>query len=144
MPPPQMTILNAPLRDACIARRERTNTPTQALLLLNEPEYMKAARQLATGVLQQPAEKRIEFAWETVTSKLPDEKEAAVLNSLLTDLQAKYSANPNLIDEMLEDNGTSAESSSAEPLSGEAKSELAAWTILINTLYNLDITKTRE
>ena len=44
MPPPQMTILNAPLRDACIARRERTNTPAQALLLLNEPEYLKAAR----------------------------------------------------------------------------------------------------
>ncbi|MFV1981077.1 MAG: PSD1 and planctomycete cytochrome C domain-containing protein, partial [Rhodothermia bacterium] len=47
MPPPQMTILNAPSREACIARRERTNTPLQALLLMNEPEYLKAARHLA-------------------------------------------------------------------------------------------------
>ena len=45
IPPPQMTILNSPIRDACISRRERTNTPTQALLLLNETEYMKAASQ---------------------------------------------------------------------------------------------------
>ena len=44
MPPPQMTILNAPIRDACVARRERTNTPSQALLLLNESEYLKSAR----------------------------------------------------------------------------------------------------
>ncbi|HRX82872.1 MAG TPA: DUF1553 domain-containing protein, partial [Pirellulaceae bacterium] len=47
MPPPQMTILNAPTREACIARRERTNTPLQALLLLNEPEYVKSSRHLA-------------------------------------------------------------------------------------------------
>ena len=47
MPPPQMTILNAPIRDSCIARRERTNTPSQALLLLNETEYLNAARTLA-------------------------------------------------------------------------------------------------
>ena len=61
MPPPQMTILNAPFRDACVARRERTNTPTQALLLLNESEYLNAARQLAVVVVQQPAEQRLEF-----------------------------------------------------------------------------------
>ncbi|MGY8687302.1 MAG: DUF1553 domain-containing protein, partial [Verrucomicrobiales bacterium] len=53
MPPPQMTILNAPSREACIARRERTNTPLQALLLLNEQEYVKAARHLAYQVLTQ-------------------------------------------------------------------------------------------
>ncbi|MCA9031875.1 MAG: DUF1553 domain-containing protein, partial [Planctomycetaceae bacterium] len=51
MPPPQMTILNAPSREECIARRERTNTPLQALLLLNETEYLKAARQLALNIL---------------------------------------------------------------------------------------------
>ncbi len=54
MPPPQMTILNAPTREACIARRERTNTPLQALLLMNEPEYLESgsaprARTIATS-----------------------------------------------------------------------------------------------
>ena len=43
LPPPQMTILNAPTREDCTARRERTNTPLQALLLMNEQQYMKAA-----------------------------------------------------------------------------------------------------
>ena len=47
IPPPQMTILNAPMRDSCVARRERTNTPSQALLLLNEPVYFLAGRKLA-------------------------------------------------------------------------------------------------
>ncbi len=51
MPPPQMTILNAPTREACITRRERTNTPLQALLMMNEPEYLKAARYLAHRVI---------------------------------------------------------------------------------------------
>ena len=51
MPPPQMTILDAPSREACIARRERTNTPLQSLLLMNEPEYLKAARHLAHNTI---------------------------------------------------------------------------------------------
>ena len=72
MPPPQMTILNAPIRDACVSRRERTNTPSQALLLLNESEYMKAARNLAMTVLVPKEAKpslRIAFAYETITSR---------------------------------------------------------------------------
>ena len=78
MPPPQMTILNAPIRDACVSRRERTNTPSQALLLLNESEYLKAARNLAMTVLIPKDAKpiqRIAFAYETITSKLPDKEE---------------------------------------------------------------------
>ncbi len=50
-PPPQMTICDAPTREACVARRERTNTPLQALLLLNEEEYLQAARQLAENTM---------------------------------------------------------------------------------------------
>ena len=139
MPPPQMTILNAPFRDACVARRERTNTPTQSLLLLNESEYFKAARQLAITVLEQPLGKRFEFAWESITSQLPDEKEASIMKSLLDGLNEKYAANPALADELCEDLDAS-----NQPLSSEAKARLAAWTVLINTLYNLDITKTRD
>jgi hypothetical protein len=103
MPPPQMTILNAPLRDSCIARRERTNTATQALLLLNESEYLKAARALAVKVLQHPVDKRIEIAWETVTSDLPDDDEKAVIEQLRVDLTTKYSSNKSLVDDLLRD-----------------------------------------
>jgi hypothetical protein len=138
MPPPQMTILNAPIRDACTARRERTNTPSQALLLLNESEYLKAARQLAIQALgpqDASAIQRLAFVYETVTSKLPDAGEQEVLAALIENLHEKYLATPSLADDIC--------SGIALPDAGK-KAQLAAWTVLVNTLYNLDITKTRE
>ena len=59
LPPPQMTILNAPAREECVARRERTNTPLQALLMMNEKEYMKAARAFAIRLLKEQPDERI-------------------------------------------------------------------------------------
>ncbi|WP_283432676.1 PSD1 and planctomycete cytochrome C domain-containing protein [Neorhodopirellula lusitana] len=135
MPPPQMTILNAPFRDACIARRERTNTPSQALLLLNESEYLRAARHLAQLALERSEDERLAFAWETVTAKLPDANEQQIMLDLLDDLQEDYLADPKLTDELCR--GTAL-------TTPEAKSELAAWTVICNTLYNLDITKTKD
>jgi hypothetical protein len=161
MPPPQMTILNAPLRDACVARRERTNTPTQALLLLNEAEYLKAAGQLAAIVLQQPADQRLDYVWETVTARLPDEKEKNESQNLLADLNEKYLADPSLANQICESLTLAGEQPPAkdEPspdaedelstdaedeLSPDARAELAAWTVLTSVLYNLDITKTKD
>lgn len=135
IPPPQLSILNAPNRDACIARRERTNTPSQALLLLNETEYLKAARNLAKSVLDQPAEQRMNTMWETVTSKLPDDKEKHAIQSLIDELIEKYRKNPKMADDLC--NGIDIKSS-------EQKAQLAAWTVFGTVLYNLDITKTRE
>lgn len=139
MPPPQMTILNAPLRDACIARRERTNTPTQALLLLNEPEYLRAARELAVAALKQSAEQRLSFVWETVTAQLPDQNEQAVMQKLLIDLQKTYLNAPALTDLLCQGIELSVEESTPR-----AKAEIAAWTLLCSTVYNLDITKTKD
>ena len=138
MPPPQMTILNAPIRDACVARRERTNTPSQALLLLNESEYLKSARNLALIVLtpkKANLAQRIAFAFETVTSKLPDQKEQVMLSDLLKSLQSSYNSQPLLADALCE---------GVQVQGVGQKAELAAWTVLVNALYNLDITKTRE
>jgi hypothetical protein len=138
MPPPQMTILNAPIRDACVARRERTNTPTQALLLLNEGEYLKAARSLAEKALEAEAKdetKRLALIYETVTSKLPDDKEQKVLSDLVRNLQKNYLDQPVLADAICQGLNVG---------DAEKKTQLAAWTVLVNALYNLDITKTRE
>ncbi len=103
MPPPQMTILNAPSREACIARRERTNTPLQALLLMNEPEYLKAARHLAHETIADrslsPAD-RLAVLYETITSRLPDAGETEAFLKMVDDLETIYRDNSNLADQL--------------------------------------------
>lgn len=138
MPPPQMTILNAPARDACMARRERTNTPLQALLLLNEEEYLKAARHLAHNALAdrslKPAE-ILDLVHETITSRLPDAEDSKTYLDTLNDLKDLYSANPKLAAQLCE---------GVKLQKDLSQTELAAWTLLVSTIYNLDSTKTRQ
>ena len=105
MPPPQMTILNAPSRESCSARRERTNPPLQALLLMNEPESMKAARHLAHETIANrslsPAE-RLAVVYETITAKLPDAEETEDFLKMVTDLESIYRKDPGLADRLCE------------------------------------------
>ena len=136
MPPPQMTILNAPIRDACTARRERTNTPAQALLLLNESEYLKAARNLAVTLAERSdPSQAIAHAYETITSRLPDDSEMAIFMDLHEKLTQHYKENPALAEELC---------SGLEIDSAAKQADIARWTVFVNTLYNLDITKTRQ
>ncbi len=113
--PPQMTIFDAPSRDACIARRERTNTPLQALLLMNEPEYFKAAQNKATRLLSEPGteDEKLTKLHETITAQLPTEE---TLNFLKDGLASfKQDGDENF-----------------------------AWTMIVNTLLNQDSFKNRE
>ncbi len=138
MPPPQMTIFDAPTREECIARRERTNTPLQALLMLNEREYLKAARHLARHVLStceaSPGE-QIDVIHETITSHLPAPDEKQALMKLATDLEALYAESPALVEELL---------GGETPPSDVPPARWAAFTLLTSSLYNLDIIKTRQ
>lgn len=138
MPPAQMAILNAPTRESCIARRERTNTPLQALLLLNESEYLKAARHLARstralGELTPPA--RLAVVYETITSMIPDAQESDVLLRSVRDLRAMYEREPALAAQLCD--GVTLED-------GQSAAELATWTMLVSIIYNLDVAKTRQ
>ncbi len=78
MPPPQMTIFDAPTRESCTSRRERTNTPVQALLMMNETQYFEAARHFAQELLRSSPSsadaERLRIAFESVTSHLPGRK----------------------------------------------------------------------
>jgi hypothetical protein len=132
--PPQMTILDAPARDECIARRERTNTPLQALLLMNERQYIKAARKLAAEVLAEAPENRLDAAYETLTARLPDPAETEKLRDALDGFRTYYREHPDLAAQLAE--GESAPD-------GVDHDELAAWTMLTSTIYNLDLTKSR-
>ena len=138
LPPPQMTILNAPTREACVVRRERTNTPLQALLLLNEPEYYRAARQLAVRALERaPGDdaRRLAFVYETITSHLPDDRERELLLGALAGLRQDYARQPSLAEHACR--------GVALP-DGVGAGELAAWTAVVSAIYNLDVTRTRQ
>ena len=98
---------------------------------------VKAARHLAQNAIESKSgtEERIRFAYETVTSKLPDETELAVLSKLVEDLRENYSKNLVLANEICK--GISIEKD-------EDKARVASFTMLVNALYNLDVSKTRE
>jgi len=138
MPPPQMTIFDAPTRERCIARRERTNTPLQALVLMNEQQYFEAARHMALQLLadaERTDRERISQVYESITSQLPDNIEMSTLLTGLDELKVYYGTNANLAAELTGD----------LTLTGDQScTDIAAYTLLINSLMNLDITKTRE
>ncbi|MCS7469325.1 DUF1553 domain-containing protein [Stieleria sp. ICT_E10.1] len=143
LPPPQMTIFDAPTRESCSARRERTNTPLQALVLMNEQQYFVAARTLASRLLQTETSdrQRIEFAYETITSKIPSDDALNRMIDALQQFRAVYRDNPDAAQKMISQDGPA-----ILPADGPEPSsiDLAAMTMLVHSLLNLDATKTRE
>jgi mono/diheme cytochrome c family protein len=138
-PPPQMTTFDAPSREACTVRRERTNTPLQALLLMNEPQYVEAARALAERGLREGGsndEDRIVFLFRLATARRPEPAELVELISALADLRAHYKANTQAATELINVGET-------KPTPTLDPAELAAWTMIANTLLNLDETLTK-
>ena len=134
LPPPQMTILNAPAREECVARRERTNTPLQALLLMNEQQALDSAKTLAVEICLNESPDSIADLYERITGRLPDESERQMLLSALSDFESYYESNPDLAAELVRSAG-------GEGIEDE---RLAAWTMLVNAVFNLDIAKTRS
>lgn len=138
MPPPQMTIFDAPTRERCIARRERTNTPLQALVLMNESQYFHAARTAARNLLAAEGStdrNRLIQSYESVTAHLPGPSQLESLERGLKSLRTTYGSDVELARELTTD---------LADLSDEDRVELAAWTMLMNSLFNLDEVKTRE
>lgn len=133
-PPASMDVFNAPNRELCVVRRERTNTPLQALVTLNDEQFVEAARVLAAGALtaQQPSDDdRLQWIAHRVVCRPLRSEELAIVRSSLKNLSDYYSAND-------------AEAQKLVKL-GESKAgadlpagQLAAWTMLCNELLNLD------
>jgi Protein of unknown function (DUF1553)/Protein of unknown function (DUF1549)/Concanavalin A-like lectin/glucanases superfamily/Planctomycete cytochrome C len=136
-PPASMDIFNAPNRETCAVRRERTNTPLQALLTLNDTQHIEAARMLAQRALvEMQGEKadnlnRIQHIATILMSRLLTAEELGIVQESLKELRAIYDANPELAKQLLSIGHT-------PPLETLDKSELAAWTMLANELMNLD------
>ncbi len=138
-PPPQMTTFDAPSREECVVRRERTNTPMQALLLMNDPQYVEAARCFAARVLREGGdgdEARLRWALERATSASPQSDDVRDLRALLEEQRAAFGAAPALA-QALTSVGADA------PDVGVAVTELAAWTMVTNLILNLDAVLTK-
>ncbi len=133
-PPPQMNMLDAPSREACTVRRERTNTPMQALMLMNDPQFFEAARAFAERTVKEGGETekaRIAYLFEMATARLPKPEEEALL---LETFQAHYQeleADPDAAKQLV----TVGEVAPDETLDAV---EIAAWTMIANLILNLD------
>jgi hypothetical protein len=138
-PPPQFLTFDAPSRETCTVRRARTNTPLQALALMNDKQYVEAARKLAERMIAAspaPAD-RAAFGFRLATGRQPTDREKAVLVKLYENQLAEYQANKDAAAKFL----AVGESKRDEKLD---VSEHAAWTLVANVILNLDETVTKE
>lgn len=133
-PPASMDILNAPSREVCTVRRERTNTPLQALVTLNDPQFVEAARALAQVALKErgeKAEQKIDFIAKRLLARPFAPDEMKIVQSSLADLLAEYKAKPDEAKKLIAVGDSKADPALDAPT-------LAAWTMLANELMNLD------
>lgn len=139
-PPPEMNTFDGPSRESCIVRRERTNTPLQALLLLNDPQYVEAARSLALRTMTEggaAAAERAIFLFRTATGRAPDLEELTELVDAYHEELAHYRADPAAAEKLIA-GATPPPGAAADP------AELAAWTMTANVVLNLDEVVTKN
>lgn len=137
--PPTMAVLDAADREWCSVKPKQTNTPLQALTLLNETGFFEAARKFGERILAEGGAsdaERIEFGFRTVLARRPSDREQQLLARAYADYRESYAANPQSAKEAL----TTGDS---KPADGDPV-ELAAAAALANVLLNLEETTTRE
>jgi len=139
-PPPTLMAFDAPSREACVVRRSRTNTPLQALVLMNDKQYVEAARNMAQRLIAEggasPAE-RLTYGFRLATGRKPADSEAAVLQRVFSAHLADYQADKAAAEQLI----TVGESPRKPDLDA---AELAAYTMVCNLILNLDETVTKE
>jgi hypothetical protein len=138
-PPPNMLIFDAPTREYCVVRRPRTNTPLQALTLLNDPQFVEASRAFAQRIMTEAGNdpmKRIIYAFRLATARAPGADEVKVLLNVYHQQLAEYRNNHDAAEKLLDVGGF-------KPSNDLDKSELAAWTTIASMLLNLDETVTK-
>ena len=135
-----MTTFDAPSREKCCARRERTNTPLQALLTMNDPEYFEAARHLGYRMLTECGSTdadRLRNGFRLVTARLPSEKESAILAETLQFERSRYVSDAESAKKVI--------SVGESPMPDDVPApELAAYTMVANMLLNLDEAVTKN
>lgn len=103
-PPPFMTTFDVSSRDKCVVQREQTNTPLQALILLNDPQFVEAARVLAVRMQKEGGENisnQIIFAFRNATGRKPQQEEITILSELFEKERSRFQQNPKAAREVL-------------------------------------------
>jgi hypothetical protein len=140
VPPPTMTVFDAPAREVCTVRRSRTNTPLQALALLNDTVFVEAARKLAERAISEggvkPAE-RLTHAFRLAVARKPTEAELKILVDGFNHHLGTYFSDPDAATKLLAV-GESPRNINIDPR------ELAAYTAMSNVILNMDQIITRE
>ncbi|MDX1564152.1 MAG: DUF1553 domain-containing protein [Phycisphaeraceae bacterium] len=133
-PPPQMSTFDAPSRESCAVRRERTNTPLQALLLMNDPQYIEAARALGERMLKEGGKtpsSRIAFAVKQVLLRPIKPTEATVIEAFYKRQLAEYHRDAQAAKKLIA-------VGQIKPDPALDPAELAACTMVANLLLNTD------
>ena len=133
-PPPSMLSFDALSREVCTAKRETTTTPLQALVLMNDPQFMEAARVLGERLLKEypgDVDARTREAFRSLIGRLPDEKEIAVLRQLFDEQRSFYAKESGAADKLL----ATGESKWDEAL---PRADFAATTMLVSAIMNFD------
>jgi hypothetical protein len=133
-PHPAMMTFDAPTREKCTGNRSRTNTPLQALVTLNDPQFVEAARAFAQRIVHdggpQPRD-RIQFAFAHALGRPASAKEVTLIETLLASQQKRFTADPKKAEALLRV-GESPRDANIPVI------EHATWTIVASTLMNLD------
>jgi hypothetical protein len=137
-PPPQMSTLDAPDREVCTVRRPRTNTPLQALVLMNDPTYIEASRKFAERLLAaEPSEdRRMALAFRTATGRAASDRELAALRTVYDGQLARYRQQTGAALDLMKVGEAPYDTRFDLP-------QLAAWTMVASVLLNLDETITK-
>src|SRR6202012_5666217 len=130
---PNMDAFDAPTRDTACPRRQRTDTPLQALVTINDPQWVEASRALAERLIRQGGkqpEQRIQYLSELVLSHDPTPQMASVLEQSVAQMQAHYKADPAAARELIAVGEKPHDAAIPPP-------ELAAWTMVVSEVFNL-------
>jgi hypothetical protein len=134
-----MSTFDAPDRETCQVRRARTNTPLQALVLMNDVQYIEAARKLAERIMLEggvnEAEKLV-FAFRTILARSPTASELATLNGLHAEYLSDFKKESSAAEKLL----SAGDSKRNEKLD---LNEVAAWTMIAHLILNLSETVTK-
>ena len=132
-PPPAMAIFDASSRNLCTVKRQSTNTPLQALVLLNDPQFVEASMALAHRMMKEggsSSKQRIEYAFRWATSRKPDADESNILEDLFQNEMEEFQKYPERADDFLQE----------ETIKNKGdlnKLELAAYSVVANAIINL-------